>query len=516
MLRRGALLAVLASLALASPASAGRLVESGHDFDLHCADQNEQCHFVKVAVSYVREGAPNPNKPVLVLDRLDLDMQRAIDKAFGNGVVPMVVIEPRSVAFTNAVIDTAHWSAIVVASDLNCGGCDLNDAPSGGVAVTLDSTAIASRTADIAAFYNAGGGIVAGSGSIDAGGAGGIAFNAGNVPYYSFVATSGAGNVTGPFERTPIGVALGLTNVDINFSSTSSCSSGPSAGCTHNSIGPPPAGSLLVPIETDPGPPVRFISLIQDTDPPVASVTTGPPATTTSTTAAFAFRSSETNSRFQCRLDGGGISTCGTTRTLTGLAEGRHTFNVRAIDLVGNVQPTPTTYTWQVCLDRDGDGFTSCTARTDCNDTNGRVHPGAREVPGNRIDENCDDFSAPFQVVEAGLRFVFTAGGTTTVDAINYAQITKKAKLKVSCSGGGCPFKSKKGTIKRRRAHVAGMFSGAHLSPGARITVAFTRKQWISKVDRFTIRSGALPSLAQLCQIPGKKKLRKSCPVFSK
>src|SRR5689334_3350939 len=142
MLRRGALLAVLASLALASPASAGRLVESGHDFDLHCADQNEQCHFVKVAVSYVREGAPNPNKPVLVLDRLDLDMQRAIDKAFGNGVVPMVVIEPRSVAFTNAVIDTAHWSAIVVASDLNCGGCDLNDAPSGGVAVTLDSTAI--------------------------------------------------------------------------------------------------------------------------------------------------------------------------------------------------------------------------------------------------------------------------------------------------------------------------------------------------------------------------------------
>ena len=119
-------------------------------------------------------------------------------------------------------------------------------------------------------------------------------------------------------------------------------------------------------------------------------------------------------------------------------------------------------------------------------------------------------------MVEAGLRFVFPAGGTTTVDAINYAQITKKAKLKVSCSGGGCPFKCQKVKIKRRRAHVAGMFGGAHLSPGARITVAFTRKQWISKVDRFTIRSGALPSLAQLCQIPGRKKLRKSCPVFLK
>jgi putative metal-binding protein len=270
-----------------------------------------------------------------------------------------------------------------------------------------------------------------------------------------------------------------------------------------------------VPVERDPGS-GAFITLIQDTDPAVARITSGPPTTTTSTSASFGFNSSETNSTFQCRLDGGSFATCGTTRTLTGLAEGRHTFNVRAIDLVGNVQPTPTTYTWQVCLDRDGDGFTSCTARIDCKDTNRRVHPGAREVPGNRIDENCDDFSAPFQVVEAGLRFVFSAGGTTTVDAINYAQITKKAKLKVSCSGGGCPFKSQKGKIKRRRAHVAGMFSGAHLSPGARITAAFTRKQWISKVDRFTIRSGALPSLAQLCQIPGKKKLRKSCPVFLK
>jgi hypothetical protein len=46
MLRRGALLAVLASLALASPASAGRLIESGHDFEWHCVNEDVQCHFV--------------------------------------------------------------------------------------------------------------------------------------------------------------------------------------------------------------------------------------------------------------------------------------------------------------------------------------------------------------------------------------------------------------------------------------------------------------------------------------
>jgi hypothetical protein len=266
-------------------------------------------------------------------------------------------------------------------------------------------------------------------------------------------------------------------------------------------------------VERDPGS-GAFITMIQDTDPAVARITSGPPATTTSTSASFAFNSSETNSRFQCRLDGGGFANCGTTRTLSGLTEGRHTFNVRAIDLVGNVQPTPTTYTWQVCLDRDGDGFTRCTKKTDCNDNNKRVHPGAREVPGNRIDENCDDFSAPFQAVEAGLRYVFSAGSTTTVDAINLAKITKKTKLKVACSGGGCPFKSKNVKIKKRKAHLAGLFSGARLSPGAKITAAITRKQWISRVFRFTIRRSALPALAQLCQIPGKKKVRTHCPLF--
>src|SRR5258705_215501 len=81
-----------------------------------------------------------------------------------------------------------------------------------------DSAAIAARTVAIAAFYNAGGGIVAGSGALNAGGPGAVPFNVGNVPPYPFVATPGAGNVTGPFGRAPVRATLGLPNVDINFS----------------------------------------------------------------------------------------------------------------------------------------------------------------------------------------------------------------------------------------------------------------------------------------------------------
>ncbi len=57
----------------AAAAQAGRLITTGHDADLHCGGGgispfSAQCHFVEVATNYVRGGAPDPTKPVLVLD----------------------------------------------------------------------------------------------------------------------------------------------------------------------------------------------------------------------------------------------------------------------------------------------------------------------------------------------------------------------------------------------------------------------------------------------------------------
>jgi len=81
---------------------------------------------------------------------------------------------------------------------------------------------------------------------------------------------------------------------------------------------------------------------------PETSISNGPSATTTATSATFSFISSESNSTFACKIDSGKWSRCRSPRAYTGLTVKAHTFAVRARDAAGNVDSTPATWSWTV------------------------------------------------------------------------------------------------------------------------------------------------------------------------
>lgn len=81
---------------------------------------------------------------------------------------------------------------------------------------------------------------------------------------------------------------------------------------------------------------------------PDTTITSGPAGTVTSTSATFAFRSSEKPERFSCRLGGGEWQACKSPATFGGLTSGDHVFEVRANDKAGTADPTPASRSWTV------------------------------------------------------------------------------------------------------------------------------------------------------------------------
>jgi large repetitive protein len=116
------------------------------------------------------------------------------------------------------------------------------------------------------------------------------------------------------------------------------------------------------------------INVPSDT-PPETSITSGPSGWINVTSATFAWTGSDTvtatgNLVYSYILDGGDWSaySSGTTVTLTALSEGTHTFQVRAKDEAGNVDPSPDSRSFSVDTTaptiaaitiNDGDSYTN-------------------------------------------------------------------------------------------------------------------------------------------------------------
>ncbi len=91
---------------------------------------------------------------------------------------------------------------------------------------------------------------------------------------------------------------------------------------------------------------------VLDSAAPDTSLTASPSNPTNAASASFTFTGSDGTGTgvagFECKLDGAGFSACTSPKDYTGLADGSHTFQVRAVDNAGNTDPTPAAFTWTV------------------------------------------------------------------------------------------------------------------------------------------------------------------------
>ena len=98
---------------------------------------------------------------------------------------------------------------------------------------------------------------------------------------------------------------------------------------------------------TDATPASRGFSV--DTSSPETAIDSGPAGATDDPTPTFAF-SSEAGASFECQIDGGGFSLCSSPFTTPALADGPHTFEVRAKDAGGKTDATPATRSFTVAM----------------------------------------------------------------------------------------------------------------------------------------------------------------------
>jgi len=180
--------------------------------------------------------------------------------------------------------------------------------------------------------------------------------------------------------------------------------------------------------------------LAPDTTPPLTTIVARPPDPSPSATVSFGYESNEPGSTFQCSLDGAAFAPCPSAGiTYSGLADGAHSFQVRAVDPSANVDPTPAGFSFSVAAAPPGGGSPGAgpTGGTPPAATpSGPPAPPARPAPA----------AAPPQTILAGKPGAKTHDRTPT-----FRFRSDAGAVAFECAVDGQPFKACRSPFTTKR-----------------------------------------------------------------
>lgn len=194
-----------------------------------------------------------------------------------------------------------------------------------------------------------------------------------------------------------------------------------------------------------------------------------------------------TIARYECDLDAAGEpQPCTSPWVLPSVAVGAHTAHVFALDAEGNGSEVPAARHFDVVAPStggNGDGGGEPSPATSAADAGDKTGTSPGPVPRT---------SRPVK-----LRAIWKVTRRRTgVKSLLVQRLPAGASVRVSCSGSGCPFKSKKAKVSGHRADLTGLFGKHRLLVGDVIRLRVGTETGAQLIE-IEIRAGRAPNIVR-------------------